>query len=386
MKKRLLLDKLILILLILYPLYYNFFAGTMLNTIIVILLFLSNFYDELRRKKYFTIGMKLLFFILIIINLYISKNSYYTFLFKSNELFSYSVKILLIFQSIYYCENILNNKLFFNNKMKSIVYKIFIIEIVFIEIVNLYLILSRKGFVFYWDSIYYGGFQGHPHGAAYNMLSLIIIINAMIIYYKKRQLILLEIIPLLAIALSGARLIMFISLLLLIGIFNESTKNKLLIKISLVLFIIVGLVLFKESISKLPFITKSNNYSSLLQSQNNSRGVFWNNAFESIKTGNIKKQFLGFGTLYSYKINYDYFGVVYWSHNDLIDVLVSYGIVGLILYMISLFKYIKLNLNLKNKYVKFYLGSLAITMFFNGLFNFSFGVILIYQILLKEDI
>lgn len=98
------------------------------------------------------------------------------------------------------------------------------------------------------------------------------------------------------------------------------------------------------------------------------RSTFWTYDIITILKNNPINILFGNGVNYLFKINYTHFGNPLWAHNDFIQILSDYGLVGLFVY---LFMFRAL---FKNTFTKIKISKIAVTMLisiwaFNAFFN-----------------
>ena len=110
----------------------------------------------------------------------------------------------------------------------------------------------------------------------------------------------------------------------------------------------------------------------------NSRSVFWVEQLEAFKKTPMLKQLLGNG------INFTTHQVGIWAHSDFIEILCSYGYVGLLNYLVLMT--VTLRTLLKTRKRHFFVKCICVFIwFFNAFFNFFycyFSAMLCYPILL----
>lgn len=109
----------------------------------------------------------------------------------------------------------------------------------------------------------------------------------------------------------------------------------------------------------------------------NSRSVIWPNRL------NAFKQFTSFNKLFGKGVNFSTYTFGLWSHSDFIEILCSYGYIGLTNYLIVMFSMFKCFIR---RQTPFFINFLVVFIwFFNAFFNFFycyFNALMCYPVLL----
>nr|WP_274601352.1 O-antigen ligase family protein [Clostridium paridis] len=184
-------------------------------------------------------------------------------------------------------------------------------------------------------------------------------------YSGKWYLYIYEVIILVLSFMTGARTPLIIIALLGIMNFIFDIKNRIkywkinlgLILSSVVIFVLTGL--FKH----LPLIEKTIR-TSTAGGFTSGRNVFWRYLIDYyVNKFTIFEKLFGSGMDITVFINETYYKMAIWAHNDFIQVLLSYGLIGVLLYIVILLKSIK-TINL------WILSGFIFLAVFNGLFNY----------------
>lgn len=147
---------------------------------------------------------------------------------------------------------------------------------------------------------------------------------------------------------KGMRLVIFCALLIVgLGIYSQSGASK-----------------------KFGYVTGQGlEYSSsLINSITSGRWDMWRYEVKSFASSDIFHQLLGNGFDHIYQVNRQAVGVELWAHNDFLNILITYGVIGLTLYLIvcmSAVYVLARRLNLSKSMV----AVLFLVWLFNAIFN-----------------
>ncbi|MGK0466732.1 O-antigen ligase family protein [Clostridium sp.] len=237
-------------------------------------------------------------------------------------------------------------------------------------IINLILLLSffdSSCYVAKWGGgKYFTSYAEGPHPLGALMILTIVITLTLSKVTKSKKIYLLLIIPSIAVLLTGARIMLVTLIALYLTIVKLDIKSfSRLTVISIIMFF------FKDIFKKLPSINKF-----LLQSStgdiSSGRFEFWMVDIQGFLDSDLLNKFIGSGFDYPYLLNFRTRGVYIWAHNDIINLILSIGIIGLTIYLCFIIKYciyINKNLNVFNfaAFIMFFLGSMCV----NGFYNYS---------------
>ncbi|MEK4424515.1 O-antigen ligase family protein [Solibacillus sp. FSL K6-1523] len=249
------------------------------------------------------------------------------------------------------------------------------------------------------DASYFVGFATHSHTLASACCLLIVLIMTV---YKDKKISLMEyayyILPIYSILFSGARTFL-ISVLILIMINVYMKKNSKLMRNMTLLVILSSFIfaLFNSSmISKFEFTSNNVYAKNMLDSITNGRSEFWKYDLDLFFNSNFFIQLFGRGFEYIYNYNYLKVGIKIWAHNDIINNLISIGLIGTLGYVYIWFKYInnffkrpRIDFS-KVQFIIFMLFTLYIVapMLLNGLYQYQhyiFSSVLLGQLISQRD-
>lgn len=133
----------------------------------------------------------------------------------------------------------------------------------------------------------------------------------------------------------------------------------------LLLFINTGML------EKFQAVLNNNGNGDKLASFTNARSVIWSIDLNSFMKAGIFKKLFGHGFDFVYAINELYYGDPIWAHNDFIQILLSAGIIGLIIYLTMIGGVIK-SAKCKNMLIKIMLSVyIILPAFWNGLYIYQ---------------
>lgn len=205
---------------------------------------------------------------------------------------------------------------------------------------------------------------------------LIMALSGMLIATEKKQGdIVYSLIPLLAILLGSSRTYLVVgALLFCINLSMVIKRKDIFISMAVVLAIFGGIIVMNSSMgAKFLSSMMEHEYIDEAAVFTSGRSNFWTEDLEAFEKQSLKKQVLGCGLNFIRITNgavpgTDIKGI--WAHNDFIQIVITYGYVGLVLYLVSMrmifTKFSRLRLP--------FTVNLAIFMiwFFNAMFNMYF--------------
>ena len=188
-----------------------------------------------------------------------------------------------------------------------------------------------------WSERYYVGFTRDPHAVA-SSLCLLMALTLVVFKPEKftisRMMILVFLMA--VIFMSGARTFMVPAIVICYVYIKDNLNNQ---KIKIVVYIKATLLIayiFINSNMMQKFIWSSNAANQYatnnLASMSGGRSEFWVIDLREFLKQNIFVKFFGRGFDFPYITNKKYYNMHIWSHNDIIDLLLSVGIVGVAIY------------------------------------------------------
>lgn len=366
-----------------------------LNNLLIYLLLYSNFIFFIEEIINFGTRVYLLIFFLLTILILKSKSKSDSFIvliswlimliqFVFNNdtnkyiwIFYYTIFIYLI---MYCSKEIVMNRMLYLLKINK--NGILFCNLI-ILMTNIVYFIKPIGWVENWGTKVFNGMFTFSHETAYQLLVVIITLCILYKLYKinfiKKLIICLIIISFILLYYTNVRTILFTTLALVLLINYKNTKNKIPILILSLSFTILFLLIQSNwniiNFSEFNIVQKFLNSASS-SDITNGRLIVWENLINNyLYTWNISDQVVGKGFFYTTStINLFFVGQSLWAHNDIIEILISSGVLGLIIYIYS---YFKCCINLKNTYFIIFIFIIA---FWNGVFIYYrllFGIPLI---------
>ncbi|GAA0089298.1 O-antigen ligase family protein [Clostridium perfringens] len=289
---------------------------------------------------------------------------------------SYVNEMTISFDTVAFLNFILISSIFVNKNIVNM-FKDFILKnyktFNFIAWTYIFLIfiscLTKSGYEHYWGIITLKGPYLYNHTLAY--ISLILYLETWFIYknikIKAKKYLFFMVVFASFIILTAVRSVAIAFLFVLIFQFKSiKLKKKIKLTIILILFFMI-LGSFTDILSNNPLVLKNEN---TIEggSLSNGRDVFWKEDIRYFKQEtDLKEKLLGVGIQKIKEINYSVVGLKIHAHNDIINIIIGYGILGLIIFILLLINISKYRGGLFNFIV------LSALLFTNGLFMyFSF--------------
>lgn len=240
-------------------------------------------------------------------------------------------------------------------------------ELIIINLILFFSIFDNSCYIVKWGGgKYFMSYAEGPHPLAAIMILTVSITLTLSKITKNKKIYWLLILPSIAVLLTGARimLVTLIALYLIIIRLNIKYLSR---------FTVISIIMFflKDIFIRLPSINKF-----LLQSStgdiSSGRFEFWKVDIQGFLDSDLLNKFIGSGFDYPYLLNFRTRGVYIWAHNDIINLILSIGIIGLTIYLYFIIEYcihMSKNLNIFNfaAFIMFFLGSMCA----NGFYNYS---------------
>lgn len=341
--------------------FYNYLAP-----IITVILFLISILE----KKFYSLLLVLIGILCVLNALFITEDSGKVYI----HFFSFMNTVLLF--NLFSDFKIIDRfRTFFNKHKKTLV-----VEVLIIWLVEALLIVLHKGFLYRysWGGSFFLGTSQMPHTMAYLMMMTIIIYMCLLISAgRKFPYYFLFAVPFLAIYLSGARVVLAATLglsLVIVDYIFTSNHKSIMFKITVYsLFVLLFILIFHKE------IVNSNLWQKIILRQNsgnNSAGRSYMIQYmlpNFISDTNPLHILLGQGDdrTYLYNLQNIYVNSSVWAHDDILQILIGKGILGLVIYILSFFHYIRFMFMNKNMYVEFILLAIILgLMFINGFYTY----------------
>ena len=372
------IDKIIALVMVLYLIcvFFNKFVAVITMILCILLMF-----RVLRDKRIVPIILSVIVLGLLFYNYFISRQ-YFIFeleVLSNKPNIEYLIR-MITFIMMLYCfsdKEILTD---IYNEFENYIDIVLGIVIIYQIVIGVFFI-TKQGFLERWGMNVFVGINGNPHGNTYLMILMAIVIE-LIVSKKNNRYLVLYFIPLLSAFMSGARTPAVVMLCMFLGI--RCFKNKIRANLRFSwsgLLIVVGFLVIISIFGNvlIDFILNSNimdKFSSTSDSGNvlNSRDLIWNGLINEFKYNfsDIERVF-GHGIHYSVLINKYTVNSPIWGHSDFIDILISYGMLMLAIYIVMYVRYfIKLWSIGGNGLLMmvFFLGMILLSIF-NGVINYT---------------
>lgn len=325
--------------------------------LLIIFLLLILIKDKFQKNEVFLVFFGLTSWIFSVI--YINTNYL-----KFNDIFYLILWILLfLFLSKHFREFVI---FLYNNskKIKSVIF-------IWLFLV-LFSFLFNSSYYSEWGTdLYFKSFADN----AFRFAGTGLFVTVLICLYSKisnnKKILILNGFTLYFVAQSGSRTYLLLLLLFIMFYFFENVNKKAILFIFPIICI-GGFVLLSNSniVNKINYVSYSGkvNNKSILATVTSGRTDFWLIDIQAYNELNIFNKFVGNGITYSIQVNSEKYNFSIQAHNDYLNILLGYGILGLISYLGLFIHFIK---NLKNnfKIKKIALIYFLVLYFFNAFFN-----------------
>lgn len=338
------------------PVFSNinkFFLG-----VLIVLLAYANMHKLKRNNVY------ILFLTLIVwLNSYLNINRKFL---NINDLFYFWMWILLFI----YLEN--NMK-----ELTDLLYRNIRVLRTVIIIWTLLVVASigySNAFYYEWgSSTYFKSFADNAFRFATTCMFIIVLLGVYVNFKKDRKYLWLAMVPIVGVAASGSRTYLFLVLLLFAPLYYKNVSKEVFWVTCIPVFLaIISIIVNSNMMDKFDYVNYVGviNNKSFLSTFTSGRTDFWLldlKAFFGCPFWNI---LFGNSITYSYEINSTYYTTAIQAHNDYINVLISYGLIGLCVYLVVFLKFLKRTLknfmSIEKKYVFIFLLVYILNAFMNG--------------------
>lgn len=188
--------------------------------------------------------------------------------------------------------------------------------------------------------------------------------------YKNKKYFFYSVIPFVAILAGGSRTYVVVALcLILVAWYCTLNSNKKFVLTCIPFLTIIIFGLLNSSVMDKFSATaySSSSYFDLWGTITSGRSIFWAADINSFINSSAITKLFGQGFNSIYEINYEAFGGKVWAHNDFIQCLISHGLIGLILYLAVMLKFI---IKLRKNNVSLFISMLVMMIWlFNAMFN-----------------
>lgn len=193
--------------------------------------------------------------------------------------------------------------------------------------------------------IYFGSFTGTVFRLAPTGIFISVLITIYYLITKEKWVLLLFSIPMYSFFMGGSRTYWLIGISILLFsmqlIFSKNTRLILYIPAFLVLLLFT---VQSSMLDKIKSTLNSSYYGGVLGGLTNGRSFFWLADISAFNELTFVNKLFGAGFNFVYDVNLRAINDLIWAHNDFIQILTTYGYLGLTLYILTiifLFKSVK---------------------------------------------
>ena len=267
-----------------------------------------------------------LFFILTIVNYVIAYISTKGFPYRINDLFYFPFWCLFLYYASIHRDKLAY--LFANSKRFNSAILLIWNGIVFVSF------FSANSYTHHWgEGTYFKSFSNGEHRFASTAILITVLALYMLLKYKKKKYLLYLAIPTISILMTGARTYLIVLVGALFIFLYERIDNKFYLYLSVILFGIIAyfLILLTPMGAKMQFVSTNAHSTDVLNALTSNRVSFWTLQILSFSKEGWLKQIFGAGFNFVYDVSN------LWAHNDFINILLSFGIVGVVEYLFFYF-------------------------------------------------
>ncbi len=211
-------------------------------------------------------------------------------------------------------------------------------SLIIISLINMILLISKKFMIINTGTLVFSGLSNGSHTIASISCLAIIILIVLNTNQKMSKLSLISLIMyILIIFESGSRIYLLVLISMLYTFYIEKIKTIKHYKLyTLLLIMIISFAIYDSNMIDRFISTANNKYISenKLESFSSGRLIWWKYDINDFKTLNLTNKIFGKGNHYVFELNYRSYGLNIWAHNDFIQILISYGLIGLLFYLI----------------------------------------------------
>lgn len=287
-------------------------------------------------------------------------------LYQVNDLFYFPLMILY-FQIFQYKR--FNLYSYLKNNQKYVKGIIIIWNII---VIVSFLFKSSYKYDYVSGGTYFCSFTDSPFRLAPTALYILILVFAIFINNNNRTVLIYGIIPFATFFMGGSRTYFIVAIFLFLIIYYCYLHNKNGFWVTIIpLMIVLLLAVMKTAIGDKiisAFSDTENAYYGAWAKITSSRSVFWKAELDAYINTSLFEKIMGKGFNFVYDVNKAAVNSQIWAHNDFLQILLTYGIVGIYIYFYSLKRLMK---NTKFLYTKQLLLKICVISiwFFNAFFN-----------------
>lgn len=231
----------------------------------------------------------------------------------------------------------------------------------------------------FFPSCYKGNYFISLAGTSFRLMPAALIITALAMYMAvsrgKKLYNLFLIVPTYAALMNQSRTYFGVYMLVLLMYLYASFKNKkffylLLVPVVIIMYFFVLTSGIAEKFADV-WVTGVTT-EKFLASFTNMRTTFWEWDIEAFFALPFWQQFVGNGFNFPYDVTAQYLDDPIWAHNDIINLLMNFGYIGVLIYTWSYFQMLKAFMPKNNKIPKIVKFLFHCAVFVNSMFNMSY--------------
>ncbi len=205
--------------------------------------------------------------------------------------------------------------------------------------------------------------------------SALLIITFILFLYKKnknKKIFFWMVVPYIGILLSGARTYICVAAALLVLILYGIIRKKIYFWIFIIpigilgVYLILNTTVMKNRLEFSNFVLEKYGYLGAITS---GRSIFWKIDLQEFSKSPVAHKLFGNGFNFIRETNGRYYGKQIWAHNDYINIIGCNGYMGLLLYLISYFRIMKIGKKYFNQKKLLIFILINFVFIFNAMFN-----------------
>ncbi|MFI3325891.1 MAG: glycosyltransferase [Clostridia bacterium] len=217
-------------------------------------------------------------------------------------------------------------------------------------------------------SSYFGSYSGTIFRLGPTAIFIMTLATISMVIYKRKFDIIYSIIPLYCVFMGSSRTYLLLGLCIFLVQWYCFLPNSKMFFMSIIPFAMLGLILvFSSSIGdKIIYTLNDSNYGSFVFRITSGRSNFWGLLIKDWLNEPFLNKLFGSGIEFSYQ------SINIWAHNDFLEILVSFGILGLCEYLYVMFLVFKKYLKTKNTIPFYIFITIGLVWFINAMLNMHY--------------
>lgn len=356
-------NKLILILMIVFPvttIYQGLPILDNVNRLIVFflmgLMILSFFVDSIRTIDiFYLIAGAILSFICIV---YTGKPYYI------NSLIYFPFWIIFLIYSAQNFEIIMEETVKDLSLLKGVIY--------FWEVTVFISFFFSRCYVKIWGDRYFQSFSNSPHRFASTCVVIMAYVFMLFLVTSQYKYLLHIVLPFIGLFVGGARTYLALGIVFILAMYYIACRKKVVFWSSIgpIILLMCVVILITPIGTKMVNTLKGEGYYGYWATLTNGRSIFWVEDLQGFFSLSTFRKLVGNGANFVYDLNEKGMaGRKLWAHNDFINILCTNGYLGLVLYFVTFFSFIKRQMK-KSAVHKFIpMAAFYFICMFNAFFN-----------------